>query len=65
MYPRANKAGSVVRYLALAHNERVGAATRANVLLNLTITNLGRDLTGACSTRSRPGRLAPRRISVM
>jgi transposase len=32
---RRNKDGSVVRYLALAHNERVGASTRANVLLNL------------------------------
>ena len=26
---RANKDGSVVRYLALAHNQRVGAATKA------------------------------------
>jgi len=32
---RANKDGSVVRYLALAHNHRVGAATKAQVLLNL------------------------------
>jgi hypothetical protein len=32
---RANKDGSVVRYLALAHNHRVGGATRAEVLLNL------------------------------
>ena len=32
---RANKDGSVVRYLALAHNQRVGATTKANVLLNL------------------------------
>ena len=32
---RTNKDGSVVRYLALAHNQRVGAATKANVLLNL------------------------------
>jgi len=32
---RANKDGSVVRYLALAHNQRIGAATKANVLLNL------------------------------
>ncbi|WP_344253761.1 IS1634 family transposase [Pseudonocardia hydrocarbonoxydans] len=32
---RANKDGSVVRYLALAHNQRHGAATKANVLLNL------------------------------
>jgi hypothetical protein len=32
---RANKHGSVVRYLALAHNQRIGAATKANVLLNL------------------------------
>lgn len=32
---RANKEGSIVRYLALAHNQRVGAATKANVLLNL------------------------------
>ncbi|WP_344253384.1 IS1634 family transposase, partial [Pseudonocardia hydrocarbonoxydans] len=32
---RKNKDGSVVRYLALAHNQRVGAATKANVLLNL------------------------------
>ena len=32
---RANKDGSVVRYLALAHNQRVGAATKAKVLLNL------------------------------
>ena len=28
---RANKDGSVVRYLALAHNQRVGATTKANV----------------------------------
>jgi transposase len=32
---RKNQDGSVVRYLALAHNQRVGAATKANVLLNL------------------------------
>src|SRR6188472_2539459 len=32
---RANKDGSVVRYLALAHNQRVGTSTKANVLLNL------------------------------
>src|SRR5437879_11631311 len=32
---RANKDGSVVRYLALAHNRRVEGATRAEVLLNL------------------------------
>ena len=32
---RKNLNGSVVRYLALAHNQRVGAATKANVLLNL------------------------------
>ncbi|MGE3663803.1 MAG: IS1634 family transposase [Pseudonocardia sp.] len=32
---RTNKDGSVVRYLALAHNQRLGAATKANVLLNL------------------------------
>src|SRR3954464_1633049 len=32
---RANRDGSVVRYLALAHNQRGGAATKANVLLNL------------------------------
>jgi transposase len=32
---RKNKDGSVVRYLALAHNQRIGAATKANVLLNL------------------------------
>jgi hypothetical protein len=32
---RVNKDGSVVRYLSLAHNQRVGAATKANVLLNL------------------------------
>jgi|tagenome__1003787_1003787.scaffolds.fasta_scaffold20898147_1 hypothetical protein len=32
---RRNKDGSVVRYLALAHNQREGAATKANVLLNL------------------------------
>ncbi|MGD9528933.1 MAG: hypothetical protein AB7L91_18920 [Dehalococcoidia bacterium] len=32
---RANKDGSVVRYIGLAHNQRVGAATKANVLLNL------------------------------
>jgi len=32
---RANKDGSVVRYLALAHNQRIGAATKANVLLKL------------------------------
>lgn len=32
---RRNKDGSVVRYLALAHDQRDGAATRANVLLNL------------------------------
>lgn len=30
-----NKDGSVVRYLALAHNQRVGAATKATGLLNL------------------------------
>src|SRR4029450_3375558 len=32
---RRNQDGSVVRYLALAHNQRVGATTKANVLLNL------------------------------
>ncbi len=32
---RKNLNGSVVRYLALAHNQRVGAATKANALLNL------------------------------
>src|SRR5437763_12564069 len=32
---RRNKDGSVVRYLALAHNQRVGSSTKANVLLNL------------------------------
>ena len=32
---RRNLDGSVVRYLDLAHNQRVGAATKANVLLNL------------------------------
>jgi len=32
---RKNQDGSVVRYLALAHNQRIGAATKANVLLNL------------------------------
>ena len=32
---RRNKDGSVVRYLALAHNQRVGTTTKANVLLNL------------------------------
>jgi len=32
---RRNKDGSVVRYLALAHNQRDGAATKAKVLLNL------------------------------
>src|SRR5689334_4842819 len=32
---RRNKDGSVVRYLALAHNQRVGATTKANVLPNL------------------------------
>ena len=32
---RRNKDGSVVRYLALAHNHRVGASTQAQVLLNL------------------------------
>jgi hypothetical protein len=32
---RRNKDGSVVRYLALAHNQRVGATTLAQVLLNL------------------------------
>jgi transposase len=32
---RRNQDGSVVRYLALAHNQRVGTATKANVLLNL------------------------------
>jgi hypothetical protein len=32
---RKNQDGAVVRYLALAHNQRVGAATKANVLLNL------------------------------
>jgi hypothetical protein len=39
MYLRAtqrhNKDGSLVRYLQLAHNERVGGVTRARVLLNL------------------------------
>jgi transposase len=32
---RRNQDGSVVRYLALAHNQRVGTTTKANVLLNL------------------------------
>ena len=33
---RRNQDGSVVRYLSLAHNQRVGGATtKANVLLNL------------------------------
>ena len=32
---RRNKDGSVVRYLALAHNHRVGAAAPTQVLLNL------------------------------
>src|SRR4051794_35327459 len=32
---RRNKDGSVVRYLALAHNHRVVASTQAQVLLNL------------------------------
>jgi|GEM_PF-3393829 len=32
---RRNKDGSVVRYLALAHNQRVDGTTKANVLLNL------------------------------
>jgi transposase len=32
---RRNRDGSVVRYLALAHNQRVGTTTKANVLLNL------------------------------
>jgi len=32
---RTNADGSVVRYVALAHNERVGGQTRARVLLNL------------------------------
>jgi Transposase DDE domain len=32
---RRNRDGSVVRYLALAHNQRIGATTKANVLLNL------------------------------
>jgi transposase len=32
---RKNQDGSVVRYLALAHNQRFGATTKANVLLNL------------------------------
>ncbi len=32
---RTNKDGSVVRYLALAHNEKVGGTARAKVLLNL------------------------------
>ena len=32
---RRNQDGSVVRYLALAHNQRVGATTQAKVLLNL------------------------------
>src|SRR5919199_1678503 len=31
---RKNRDGSVVRYLALAHNQRVGATTQAQVLLN-------------------------------
>lgn len=32
---RLNKDGSDVRYLALAHNQRVDGTTKANVLLNL------------------------------
>jgi hypothetical protein len=32
---RTNKDGSLVRYVQLAHNERVGGVTRARVLLNL------------------------------
>jgi hypothetical protein len=32
---RSNKDGSLVRYVQLAHNERVGGVTRAKVLLNL------------------------------
>ncbi|GAA5142170.1 hypothetical protein GCM10023320_82170 [Pseudonocardia adelaidensis] len=32
---RSNGDGSVVRYLALAHNERIGASTKATVLPNL------------------------------
>ena len=32
---RRNKDGSLVRYLALAHNHRVDGATQAQVLLNL------------------------------
>ena len=32
---RRNQDGSVVRYLPLAHNQRVGGTTKANVLLNL------------------------------
>jgi hypothetical protein len=32
---RANKDGSKVRYLALAHNEKVAGVAQAKVLLNL------------------------------
>jgi hypothetical protein len=32
---RRRKDGSLVRYLQLAHNQRVGGMTRAEVLLNL------------------------------
>ena len=32
---RKNADGSVVRYVALAHNERVDGQTRARVLVNL------------------------------
>ena len=31
---RTNADGSMVRYVALAHNERTGGQTRARVLLN-------------------------------
>src|SRR4051794_41893842 len=35
MTARRNKDGTLVRYLALAHNRRVEGATQAQVLLNL------------------------------
>jgi len=42
---RRNADGSTVRYLALAHNERVGGQSRAKILLNLGRED-GADLTG-------------------
>ena len=41
---RRRKDGSLVRYLQLAHNQRVGGVTRAEVLLNLGYQVSGSDL---------------------